>query len=146
MTQQPSEILTLTSKLIFVPAIVALGLRRWGDVCIVSFQAVTAIWYHSSHTPVSYYVDQLGIWLLVVHTLLLAQTTPATPYMFVLGFGYMFLMYFYGKCTKRFCFDPNTDIADRYHASMHVLGIAIYSGSMIFFLPDTAGGIFDKII
>ena len=143
MSEPAGEILIFTSKLIFVPAIVALCLGRWGDVFVITFQAVIAIWYHSTHTLASFYADQVGIWLLAIHTLLLAITSAATPYLFVLGFGYMLVVYLYGKRNKCFCFDPNRELADRYHGSIHILGIAIYSASMIFFLPDTAGGIFD---
>jgi hypothetical protein len=46
----------------------------------------------------------------------------------------MLIVYSYGKRNKCFCFDTNTVVADRFHASIHILGIAIYSLSMIFFL------------
>jgi len=141
--EPPTEILIYTSKLILIPAILALGLRRWGDIFIITFQAVVSTWYHSQHTITSYYADQIGIWLLVVHTFLLARTSAATPYLFVLGFGYMLVVYSYGKRKKCFCFDPNRQIGDRYHASIHILGIAIYSASIMFFLPATALGLFD---
>ena len=141
--EPPTDILIFTSKLIFIPGIVALCLNRWGDVFIITFQAIMAIWYHSTHTIASFYADQVGIWLLATHTLLLARTSAATPYLFVLGFGYMLVVYSYGKRNNCFCFDPNRVLADRYHASIHILGISIYSTSMIFFLPYTAGGIFN---
>ena len=141
--EPPAEILLFTSKLIFVPALIALFLRRWADVFIISFQAASAIWFHSSHTPVAFYADQLGTLVLATHTLLLARSTPYTPPLFVIGFGYMLVVYSYGQRNKCFCFDPNPRIADRFHASIHLLGITIYSSSMIFFLPYEAAGILD---
>jgi hypothetical protein len=143
--EPPSPILLFTSRLIFVPAIVALLLKRWGDVFIICFQAVCAVWFHSAHSPASYWMDQVGMYLLATHTFFLARTSSATPFLFVLGFGYMLMVYSYGQRNSCFCFDPNTVIADRYHASIHILGIAIYASSMMFFLPHEAGGIFDVI-
>jgi len=143
--EAPVFILQLTSKLIFIPAIVALFLKRWGDLIIISFLAISALWYHSSHSKISYYVDQIGIWLLVFHTFLLAITNLITPFLFILGFGYMLIVYSYGKNYNCFCFDPDINIADKYHASIHVLGIAIYCISMIFFLPTESNGIFFNI-
>jgi hypothetical protein len=137
--------LTITSHLIFFPAIIALYLSRWIDVFIIALQAITAVWYHSYHTTASYYADQVAIWLLACHTLLLARTSIVTPYLFVVGFGYMVVVYCYGKRNKCFCFDENILVADLYHGSIHILGIAIYSVSMLFFLPYESGGIFDLL-
>ncbi|NBV77701.1 hypothetical protein EBR66_06075 [bacterium] len=143
--EPPSELLLFTSRLIFVPAIVAFFLNRWGDVFIICFQAVCANWFHSSHTLSAFYADQVGMYLLAFHTLLLAITSIWTPFLFVLGFGYMLVVYSYGQCNSCFCFDSDPVIADRYHASIHILGIAIYASSMLFFLPMEAGGIFELI-
>ena len=143
--EPPSELLLITSRLIFVPAIVAFFLSRWGDVFVICFQAVCAIWFHSSHTLSAFYADQAGMYLLAFHTLLLARTSVWTPFLFVLGFGYMLIVYSYGQRNKCFCFDSDPVIADRYHASIHILGIAIYASSMLFFLPGEAGGIFELI-
>ena len=38
----------------------------------------------------------------------------------------MLIAYSYGKRNKCFCFDPNAQVADMYHASIHILGITIY--------------------
>ena len=51
----------------------------------------------------------------------------------------MLIVYSYGQRNKCFCFDPNTQVADMYHASIHILGITIYTISMLFFLDDDAG-------
>jgi DNA-binding NtrC family response regulator len=43
---------------------------------------------------------------------------------------------------------PDIIIADRYHSSIHILGMLVYTSSMILFLPYEANGIFgilDKI-
>ena len=133
--EPPAEVLVATSKLIFIPAGVALVLHRWTDVLVISTQGICAIWFHSSHTPFSYYADQTSTLILATHTFRLAITNPITPFLFALGFGYMLLVYTYGKRNNCFCFDPDTEIADKYHASIHILGIVIYSVSMIFFLP-----------
>jgi hypothetical protein len=143
--EPPSELLLLTSRLIFLPAIVAFVHKRWGDVFVISFQGICAIWFHSSHTFTSFCADQVSMYLLATHTLLLARTSYWTPFLFVLGFGYMLIVYSYGKRAGCFCFDPNPMIADRYHASIHILGILIYASSMIFFLPHEAGGLFDLL-
>jgi DVNP family len=55
--------------------------------------------------------------------------------LFILGFGYMLLVYMYGKQKNCFAFDPKEDVAEKYHASMHLVGIAIYTSSMLWFLP-----------
>ena len=140
------KLLVFTSNLICIPTCVAFLLKRWEDVFITSLQAICAIWYHSSHSPISFYADQISIWLLVLHTCMLATTNTITPFLFTLGFGYMGVVYSYGKINNIFCFDPNEYIADIYHASMHIVGIIIYSGSMIFFLPNEANGIFDVML
>ena len=80
---------------------------------------------------------------------MLATTNTITPFLFTLGFGYMGVVYSYGKINNIFCFDPNEYIADIYDASMHIVGIIIYSGSMICFLSDEANdanGIFDVML
>lgn len=141
--EPPTEILILSSRLIFVLAVIAFFLKRWGDVFIVTSQALCAIWFHSSRNLISYYADQFSMYLLALHTLLLARTSQVTPYLFVLGFGYMLVLYSYGQRNRCFCFDSDINIANRYHASIHILGITIYGSSMILFLDYEAGGIFD---
>jgi len=118
-----------------MPALVALFLGRWPDVLIITAQATSSIWYHSTHTPASLIADRLALSALVVRTLLLAISTYETIGLFILGFGYMLTIYTYGFYTHRFSFDTRPEVADMYHASIHILGIAIYMGSMIFFLP-----------
>jgi len=143
--EPPVQILVFTSSLICIPTLVALSLHRWGDVYITSLQALCSLWFHSSHTPISLYADQISMCILITHTFLLAVTHWLTPFFFLLGFGYIFLVYVYGKRINAFCFDPDTRIADAYHASIHILGIAIYSGSMLI-LSNDAYGIFDSSI
>jgi hypothetical protein len=143
--EPPVEMLVYTSKLIFITTIVALCMRRWVDVFITLFQAISALWYHSSHTRLSFYADQISIWLLVTHTFLLAITNTITPCLYTIGFGYMLIVYSYGQKYKCFCFDPDITIADKYHASIHIIGIIIYSSSMIFFLSDEANGIYSIV-
>lgn len=136
------SILMNTSKLILIPTVIALLLARWGDVLILSLQAICAMWYHSSHTNISFYADQLSIYLLITHTFLLAITNNITPFLFILAFGYMFVVYIYGKINTCFCFNPNKNIGDMWHGSMHVLGVIVYSCSMLFILSYEANGIF----
>jgi hypothetical protein len=141
--EPPTQILIVTSCLLLVPATVAIALKRWGDLFIISVQCASALWFHTAHTPISFYVDQASTALLAVHTVLLARTTMITPFMFVLHFGYMTVVYGYGERNKCFCFHPDIIIADRYHASIHVLGMLVYTSSMILFLPHEANGIFE---
>lgn len=124
-----------SSLFIFTPALVALCLGRWPDVAIITAQAISSIWYHSTYTPVSLFVDRVALAALIVRTLLLAITTYETIGLFIFGVGYMITIYTYGFYTHRFSFDTRPEVADMYHASIHILGIAIYIGSMIFFLP-----------
>ena len=84
------------------------------------------------------------MYLLATHTILLARTNHITPFLYILGFGYMLIVYSYGQRNKCFCFDPNAQVADMYHASIHILGIIIYTLSMLFFL-DNDTGIFSLI-
>lgn len=124
-----------SARLIFVPALVAVFLGRWADVAVVAAQASASIWYHSSYSRISLFFDRLALAALVVRTFLLAVTTYATIGLFLVGFGYMLIIYTYGFYNRCFSFDPRHDVADKYHASMHILGIAIYAGSMMVFLP-----------
>ena len=119
---------------IFTPALVALFLGRWIDVAIITAQGTSSIWYHSTHTPTSLLVDRIALSALIVRTLFLAISTYETIGLFILGFGYMLTIYTYGFYTHRFSFDSRPEVADMYHASIHILGIAIYTGSMLFFL------------
>jgi len=136
------SILVNTSKLILIPTVIALLLARWGDVLILSLQSICAIWYHSSHTNISFYADQLSMYLLITHTFLLAITNNITSFLFILAFGYMFVVYIYGKINTCFCFNPNKNIGDIWHGSMHLLGVIVYSCSMLFVLSHEANGIF----
>jgi hypothetical protein len=123
-----------SSVMILAPALVAALLGRWPDAIIVSAQAAASSWHHSTYSPTSLVVDRLALSAIVMRTILLAATTYATMALFVFGFGYMFLMYSYGFYNKCFSFDPRPEVADRYHASIHVVGAAIYASSMLFFL------------
>ena len=118
---------------IFAPAICAAYLGRWLDVCIIASQATASLWYHSTYSYNSLVVDRLALSALFVRTLLLAIQTYATIGLFLLGFGYMALVYTYGFYNHCFSFDPRPEVADTYHASIHVLGVAIYACSMLFF-------------
>lgn len=123
-----------SALLILAPAFVAAFLERWLDAAVIAFQAAASIWYHSTYSRISLIVDRAALAVLVARTFLLALSTYATMALYVLGFGYMLTMYTYGFCHQCFSFDPRPEVADLYHASIHVLGVAIYAGSMIFFL------------
>lgn len=123
-----------TAFLILTPVLVAAYLSRWVDLFVILNQAVASIWYHSSHSNTSLFFDRLALSTLIVRTTLLALTNNVTIGLFFLGFGYMFVMYIYGFYNQCFSFDPRPEMADLYHASIHVVGIAIYTGSMICFL------------
>lgn len=123
-----------SALLILAPAFVAAFLGRWPDAAIITTQAAASIWYHSTYSRISLIVDRLALAVLVVRTFLLALSTYATMALYVVGFGYMLTIYTYGFCHQCFSFDPCAEVADLYHASIHVLGVAIYAGSMIFFL------------
>ena len=140
--EPPVDLLVFTSKLIFIPTVIALLMRRWVDVVVSSVQAISAIWFHSSHTRLSFYADQVGILLLAFHTLLLAITNNISICLFILAYGYMILVYSYGHYYKCFCFDSNVKVADKYHASIHIAGILIYSVSMLFIISHEANGIY----
>ena len=140
--EPPVLILVLSSMSLFIASCIAFLLKRWGDVIVISFLAICATWYHSTHTHIAFYADQLSILLLTVHTILLALSTYATHLMFVIAFGYMITLYYYGKQHKCYCFHPDIVVADRFHASMHILGLIIYSLSMVFILPYEENGIF----
>ena len=134
---QPSaKILHLTSALIFVPAIVAASLGRWVDVAVIVTQAVTSIWVHTTGNLIAIRIDQTALAALATRTLTLAVTGYTTIGLYILGFGYMLLMYTYGFYAKRFCYDPDPVTGNCYHASIHILGIAIYTASMVWLLPS----------
>ena len=128
------QIIQYSSMLIFTPALIALFLNRWSDVAIITAQATTSVWYHSSYSRISLIFDRIALSALIVRTLLHAITTYETIGLFILGFGYMLIIYTYGFYNNCFSFDARPEVSDKYHASIHILGIAIYSGSMIFFL------------
>ncbi len=123
-----------SALLIFAPAIAAAYLGRWVDVAIISAQALASTWYNSTYSYNSLVVDRLALAALFVRTLLLAIQTYATIGLFIVGFGYMALVYTYGFYNHCFSFDPRPEVADTYHASIHLLGISIYACSMVFFL------------
>lgn len=140
--EAPVFILQLTSILILIPVLVALYLTRWDDFIILSFLTITSIWYHSCHSKISYCIDQISIAFFVFHTFLLAISGFITSVIFILYFAYILILYSYGKIYNCFCYDPNLNIGDKYHASIHILGIFTYCISVIFFLPNDTRGIF----
>jgi len=140
--EPPTTILLISSSSLIVAAMTAIILKRYYDLFIISFQCVGAMLFHSFHTPILFYIDQVAIYLLAVHCFLIALTSLYTPPIFCLYFGYMTIVYVYGQYNKCFCFDPEETIADRYHASIHILGTIVYTSSMILFLPQDAIGIF----
>lgn len=125
-----------SARLILAPAVVAALLGRWPDAAVIVAQAGASIWHHSTYSRLSLIVDRSALAALAARTFVLAISTSATMALFVLGFGYMLVMYTYGFCHGCYSFDPRPDVADKYHASIHVLGVAIYAGSMLFFLNE----------
>ena len=123
-----------SARLIFAPAVVVALLGRWPDVVVIVAQAGASVWRHSTYSRLSLFVDRLALAALAARTFVLAISTWATIALFVLGFGYMLVMYTYGFCHQCYSFDPRPAVADKYHASIHVLGVAIYAGSMLFLL------------
>jgi hypothetical protein len=123
-----------SARFIFAPAVVAAFLGRWPDVVVIVAQAGASIWHHSAYSRLSLFADRLALAALAARTFSLAISTSATVALFILGFGYMLVMYTYGFCHQCYSFDPRPEVADKYHASIHVLGVAIYAGSMLFFL------------
>ncbi len=125
------NILKYSSRSIFIPALVALYLGRWTDFLVICGQASASVWYHSNNTPLALFVDRTALAVLMLRTLLLALTSKYTIGLYIFGFGYIGVMYLYGYKKKCLAFDERQIVADAYHASMHVVGICIYSGSMI---------------
>ena len=120
--------------LIFIPVFIATFLGRWPDVAIITAQATSSVWYHSFYSRISLVADRLALSALIIRTLLLAITTYKTIGLFILGFGYMLIIYTYGFYNNCFSFDPRPEVSDKYHASIHILGIVIYSSSMLFLI------------
>ena len=120
--------------MIFIPALIASYLGRWTDVYIILAQAICSVIYHTYKTPIALIADRISLVTLATHTLVLALSTPITRVLYLVGFGHMFTMYVGGWHLKMFCFDPDLRVGNRWHASIHILGIAIYSSSMLFFL------------
>ena len=136
---QPSvrvKILHLTSALLFVPAIVAASLGRWIDVAVIVTQATTSVWFHTTGSLVALRIDQTALAALATRTLSLAITGYTTIGLYILGFGYMLLVYTYGFYNKCFVFDVDPVTGNCYHASIHILGITIYIVSMVWLLPS----------
>lgn len=130
------NLVNVTSIAIFIPAIVALSLKRWTDVLVISTQAFTSVIYHSNNTQITLFMDRLALVNLIIRTFLLSIHSYSTISLYLVGFGYMSLIYMYGFYNKCFSFDSRDHIADRYHSSIHVVGILIYSGSMIWLLDE----------
>ena len=123
-----------TSIAIFIPAIIAIILKRWTDVIVISTQACASIIYHSSNTQITLFIDRLALSGLIIRTFYLAISSYYTILLYLLGFGYMAIMYIFGFYKKCFSFDSNCYVADKYHSSIHIVGILIYSASMLWFL------------
>ena len=130
-----ATILNYSTNLILVPAFIAAVLGRWIDFFVIMGCAAGSIMHHATYSPTTFAVDQITTYILIIRTFFLAIGSLTTIGLYILGFGYMVFMYLYGKTINRFAFDPRQEIADMYHASMHIIGIIIYSASMIWLLP-----------
>lgn len=128
------NLVNYTAIIIFIPAIIAILLERWIDAIIISCQACTSIIYHYNNTKIMLFMDRFALTSLIIRTFYLAIKSYYTIIFYLIGFGYISIIYIYGFYNKCFSFDPIFIIADRYHSSMHIIGIIIYSISMIWFL------------
>ena len=128
------NILHHTSSCIFIPALIATYLGRWPDVFVNVLQGTASVWYHNTHSPIALVFDRISLALLAARTIYLASTSLTLILLYILGFGYIGVIYLCGRRYNCFAFHPNQFTSDMYHASMHILGIAIYSGSMIWLL------------
>jgi len=96
------------------------------DAGLLGVQCITAIAYHSTYNRQILHVDRATTFLLLIRSGYLAQQTQVTQGIWVSFWFYMYVIYGYGKKTNRFSFDPNKNIGDLYHASLHYLGASVY--------------------
>ena len=128
------NLVNYTSISIFIPAIIAILLNRWIDAIIISTLGCASVTHHFNNKKITLIIDRLALICLIIRTFLLAIQSYYTIALYLIGFGYMFIIYTYGFYNNCFSFDPRFIVADRYHSSMHIIGIIIYSVSMIWFL------------
>jgi len=129
------KILAWTSLLTLGAGLVGVGVGRWTDAGILILQGTASIWHHLTYTPTSLAVDRAALSIVIVRTVQNAVTSGA----FCIGlyssvYAYVAFLYLYGMQTKRYCFDPNPLVGDLYHASMHIIVFAVYSGTMLWLL------------
>ena len=127
------KLLQYSSSLIFIPALIAIAHGYWIDFLIISILTVASTIHHTYYTNVTWIIDQLALYLLIFHTFNIAinnyiiMNSYIGIVLFILGVGYMAIIYVYGKYNNCFAFHPKIRVADLYHASMHIFGIFIYS-------------------
>jgi hypothetical protein len=124
----------ITATTFFIPVIVAIVYKRWPDVIVLSIQGCTSYIHHSHYTQTTLIIDRAAIFALTLRSLYIAVQSYYTMALVIVSYGYLCIMYIYGFYNKCFSFDSREIVADRYHASTHIVGIFIYSGSMIWFL------------
>ena len=139
-TQQPnpksksSDHILLISSLIFTTNVVTAWYKQY--YMYASFFAgltVTSLIFHSKiHNSnkmlITNIADKIFIFSIVLYGGNLAYTKLSLP-----GFGlgssvgivttflFCIVAYYYGYCNNKYCFDPDSEVGDLYHAILHII-------------------------
>jgi hypothetical protein len=88
---------------------------------------ISSLFVHSYHTLTTNLIDKFFIGCIVLfggYTLYKKRTTshPIAIFFCVLTFLFCIMVYIYGFFTNQFCFHPDCDVGNQFHACMHIVG------------------------
>ncbi len=115
------RLLQLSSLWISIPSAVSYFLGSPIDAFVIGLQCVTSVVHHTYYTKATLIVDRAVTAGVAARTLYKAYDSPVALSVFAVSYGYISVIYVFGKLYSCFASDPDADRRCRYHASMHFL-------------------------
>lgn len=112
--------LVLSSCFFLSNVIGNLYLKNYLYAFLFYFLTLTSIYHHRLQTPFTKQIDRLAIALVVLYGGYRFLMNKNRNFLVVAFFLSTIVLYNYGKVTNQFCFHPNTNISNNWHACMHL--------------------------
>jgi hypothetical protein len=123
------KILQISSLFYLLPTLFALRYEKYYDSTITTSMALISFSYHSSYNKKVLVVDRFLTGVFILRSIYLA-VTKGGGFMVSFALADLGFLYFYGHAKSDYCFHPNVDIGNIYHASIHLVSSLSFSALM----------------
>ena len=121
--QKSSRCLILSSCLFAFPTVVAYQYNNYITSYLAFFLLLTSLNYHYSHNRIAYWIDQVAVYSVIGRSALDGYNGGFPGTFITISINTYNYIIFFSPLSKVCAYHPNNNIADMWHATIHVFAV-----------------------